>query len=295
MFSLEQLEAFMETVESGSFSNAARQLKKAQSVVSQHVMNLEIDCGVELFDRSGRYPVLTAEGSKLLPYARATILQHRRLKHTALSLFGRQSSEVCLAMDEGIPIQRISEIIQLLESDFPNIELEFLSASSIDIIDMVHSGRASTGLIFSELSMPSSIDFESIGVIEFDLYVASSHPLAKSVAPNMDSLRLYRQLCIRSRNTKTSSFQQAFSPDVWYADNYYVLLELALQGHGWCLLPEHMASSSVSSGNLTRVPIEFEQIGWYANVDVIQHQDKSSQPLLKRLRQLFRELLVGQK
>ena len=83
----------------------------------------------------------------------------------------------------------------------------------------------------------------------------------------MDSLRLYRQLCIRSRNTKTSSFQQAFSPDVWYADNYYVLLELALQGHGWCLLPEHMASSSVLSGNLTRVPIEFEQIGWYANVD----------------------------
>ena len=82
-------------------------------------------------------------------------------------------------MDEGIPIQRISEIIQLLESDFPNIELEFLSASSIDIIDMVHSGRASTGLIFSELSMPSSIDFESIGVINSIFGVASSHPFSE--------------------------------------------------------------------------------------------------------------------
>ncbi|WP_407074468.1 LysR family transcriptional regulator, partial [Psychrobacter sp. CAL346-MNA-CIBAN-0220] len=54
MYSIEQLEAFVLTVNTGSFSSAARSLNKAQSVVSQHVINLEIDCNSELFDRSGR-------------------------------------------------------------------------------------------------------------------------------------------------------------------------------------------------------------------------------------------------
>ncbi|KKL13509.1 hypothetical protein LCGC14_2525030, partial [marine sediment metagenome] len=43
MFSIDQLHAFIATVEAGSFSAAARRLSKVQSVVSQHIINLEID------------------------------------------------------------------------------------------------------------------------------------------------------------------------------------------------------------------------------------------------------------
>jgi DNA-binding transcriptional LysR family regulator len=59
---------------------------------------------------------------------------------------------------------------------------------------------------------------------------------------------MYRQLLIRSRNTHTSSFQLKISPDIWYSDNYFLLLELVLQGHGWCLLPNHVATESLQNG-----------------------------------------------
>ena len=42
-FSLEQLKAFVTTIETGSFSAAARQMGKAQSVISTAVSNLEVD------------------------------------------------------------------------------------------------------------------------------------------------------------------------------------------------------------------------------------------------------------
>ena len=73
MFSIEQLQAFVATVEAGSFSAAARGLSKAQSVISQHIINLEIDCNATLFERTGRYPQLTEAGKQLLPQAKAVL------------------------------------------------------------------------------------------------------------------------------------------------------------------------------------------------------------------------------
>ena len=69
--SLDQLRTFIAAADSGSFSAAGRQLSRAQSVVSQTLANLEGQIGVRLFDRAGRYPVLTAEGKALLADARA--------------------------------------------------------------------------------------------------------------------------------------------------------------------------------------------------------------------------------
>lgn len=59
-YSPEALTAFVETVAAGSFSAAARRLRKSQSTISTSIANLEADLGFELFDRSARHPVLTA-------------------------------------------------------------------------------------------------------------------------------------------------------------------------------------------------------------------------------------------
>ena len=291
MFSVEQLQAFVITVETGSFSAAARRLGKVQSVVSQHIINLEIDCNTTLFERSGRYPKLTDAGIKLLPQAQALLNQHQRLKNAALTLSDKTPSEITIALDEGIPFQKITHTINELQTKYPFVTLEFLSASSLDIIDMLKRQKVLTGIIFSELDIPSYLDYECIGSVKFDLYVAQTHPLAGQVCKNIDGLRLHRQLLIRSRNTQTSSFQLKISPDTWYADNYYLLLELALQGHGWCLLPEHVANESVLSGALVKLPLEFKEMGWQANVDVLQHQRHSNLAVFSVLRQLLRNLL----
>ena len=286
MFSIEQLQAFVATVETGSFSAAARRLGKVQSVTSQHIINLEIDCNTTLFTRTGRYPKLTDAGKKLLPQAQALLSQHQRLKNSALA-----PTEITIALDEGIPFKTITNTISELEVKYPHITLEFLSASSLDIIDMLSNEQALTGVVFSELAIPNYLDFECIGAVKFDLYIAKSHPLANQMCENIDGLRMYRQLLIRSRNTQTSSFQLKISPDIWYADNYFLLLELVLQGHGWCLLPDHVATESLQNGKLVKLPLEFKEMGWLANVDVLQHQRHSSLEVFKVLRNLLRNIL----
>jgi DNA-binding transcriptional LysR family regulator len=293
MYSIDQLEAFVATAKIGSFSSAARSLNKAQSVVSQHVINLEIDCNAILFDRCGRYPTLTPAGQKLLSHAKVLLEQYQRLRYCAQYLDRPFISELTIGLDEGIPFQKLFNIVNQLEVEFPNTTLEFLTASSIDIVDMIDTDRAVTGIIFSELSIPSHIDCESIGSIKFDIYVATTHPLAQQECDNLASLKLYRQLLMRSRNNKSSNFQLALSPDIWYADNYYVLLELTLQGNGWCLLPNHIANAYVDSGQLALLPSEFKDMGWQANVDVIQHHRYSLEPMFKQFRHSLRQLLTS--
>ncbi|MGI2171456.1 LysR family transcriptional regulator [Shewanella sp. MF05960] len=292
MYSIDQLEAFVATAKTGSFSSAARSLNKAQSVVSQHVINLEIDCNAALFDRSGRYPQLTQAGHTLLSHAQVLLAQHQRLRSCAQHLDKPFISELTIGLDEGIPFQKLSSMVNQLEIDFPNTTLEFFTASSIDIVDLIDTDRAVTGIIFSELSIPSHIDYESIGSIKFDIYVAGTHPLAQQQVNNLANLKLHRQLLMRSRNNKSSDFQLALSPDIWYADNYYVLLELTLQGNGWCLLPNHIANEYVNSGRLVLLPSEFKDMGWHANVDVIQHHRYSLEPMFKQFRHSLRQLLT---
>ena len=71
--SLDQLRTFIAAAEEGSFSAAGRKLRRAQSVVSQTMANLEGQLRVSLFDRSARYPVLTEQGQALLREAKAVV------------------------------------------------------------------------------------------------------------------------------------------------------------------------------------------------------------------------------
>jgi hypothetical protein len=51
--SLDQLRTFLAAADEGSFSAAGRRLRRARSVVSQSLANLEGQLGVKLSDRSG--------------------------------------------------------------------------------------------------------------------------------------------------------------------------------------------------------------------------------------------------
>lgn len=284
MFSIEQLDAFIQTVEQGSFSAAARKLGKVQSAISQHIINMEIDCGYELFDRSGRYPLLTHQGQQLLPHAKAAVIQHKRLINCAHQLDGRQYQDITLAIDEGIPMTQLSVALQSVSEQFPMIHFECLSASSIDILQLVRNKRATMGIMFSEASLDESLDFEGLGNVVFDVYVAKQHPLASLTIPHLDTLRLHRQIVIRSKSNETSSFQKAHSPDVWYADSHYVSLELISNGFGWGMLPIHIAQPALESGQLVQVKSDFENLTWHANIDVVQHQSVSNCAAHKCLR-----------
>src|SRR6202011_2226259 len=116
---LDQLRTFIAAAEEGSFSAAGRKLRRAQSVVSQTLANLEKQLGVKLFDRSGRYPRVTDPGKALLNDARAIADGMDCFKARAKILREGLEPEVSLSIDAMYPMSALTESVGAFRGVFP--------------------------------------------------------------------------------------------------------------------------------------------------------------------------------
>ena len=73
MLDTDQLRSFLAIVDCGSFTKAAERVHKTQSAVSMHIRRLEEQLGCALFVKQGRGARLTAEGERLIEFARRII------------------------------------------------------------------------------------------------------------------------------------------------------------------------------------------------------------------------------
>ena len=128
--SLDQLRTFIAAADEGSFSAAGRRLRRAQSVVSQTLANLEGQLGVKLFDRSGHLPVLTEQGRALLADARAVACDVDLLKARAKTLAGGLEPELSMAVDVMFPDATFTDAVAAFQKKFPATLLRFDIESS---------------------------------------------------------------------------------------------------------------------------------------------------------------------
>jgi DNA-binding transcriptional LysR family regulator len=92
MIRLDDVQIFVQTVDAGSFSEAARQLNIAPGFASSAVQRLEKELGVRLFTRSTRSMQLSDDGERYVPHARAMLDAQRQgraaLAHEGAALTG---------------------------------------------------------------------------------------------------------------------------------------------------------------------------------------------------------------
>lgn len=99
-YSLESLIAFVTAAQTGSFSAAARQLRKSQSTVSAAIANLEADLGLVLFDRSGHQPQLTDDGHKVRVHVEAILAASDTLDALAVRLANRIEQRLTFVLSD---------------------------------------------------------------------------------------------------------------------------------------------------------------------------------------------------
>src|SRR5580693_5577865 len=147
--SLDQLRTFIAAVDEGSFSAAGRRLRRAQSVVSQTLANLEGQLGVKLFDRSARYPVLTEQGRALLTDARAVAGDMDLFKARAKGLAGGLEPELSVIADVMFPIALLTDALAAFQQKFPTTALKLYVEGPSSIVQHVLDGRCAIGVMAS--------------------------------------------------------------------------------------------------------------------------------------------------
>lgn len=258
-FSVDHLESFVAAAQCGSFSAAGRQLHKAQSAVSTAVANLEIDTGVQLFDRRGKYPRLTVEGEILLRDARIILARCNDFQSRATAFGEEVDARICIGVDEIIPQHFLIEVLQQFDQHFPETELEILYGTLKDIQIMVEQGRADMGLLVPLTFPDQSVKSRLLTYMSFSLVVAAGHPLAQLKQISLADLAPYRQLVVTSRGGERELEEVIFSSRLWMLESTPLIHDLVRKGVGFSYLPSFLVDEELQAGTLVQLPLVMEK------------------------------------
>lgn len=261
LYSPESLEAFLQAVETGSFSAAARKLKKSQSTISTAVANLEADLGVVLFDRQSRQPVLTAQGERVLPYIQAIMSASERLDEVSVRLAGNIEPRLSFVLSDVWQTTHHESILKRFSERFPDIEFECLIAEDDDVIDLIQSGRAHVGVLRVQERYPFDVTVSRLEVgAQMSIYIHKQHEFAARQTIEIDELHTVRQLCLKTYKDPT---RNPGGGPVWSSPSLLMLLEMAEQGFGWGILPRWLVEQ-FGHNVLKELPVA----GWPQLIDV---------------------------
>ncbi|ENC6658895.1 LysR family transcriptional regulator [Aeromonas hydrophila] len=255
--SLEQLKTLLVAAQAGSFSAAARQLGKAQSVVSTAIANLEIDLGLELFDRSGRYPVLTEAGVRISQEAGILLAQSERLQAIAGELASGVESRLTLAIDDDSHLPWLGAVLEEFATHYPTVELELLFPLMEDLTEMLTSGRAQLGISYQKEHPQREIVACSLGGVPMPLVVSPEHPLAHKAPLRESDLQGARQLMVTGRREGTERHRFRLSAQVWWVEGDLGILELVKLGLGWAAVPDFLLHRPLARGEVVVLKPDF--------------------------------------
>jgi DNA-binding transcriptional LysR family regulator len=142
---IDQLQTFIAIVDSGSFTKAADRVFKTQSAVSMQMRRLEERVGKQLFIKDGRGNRLSAEGEKLLNYARRII----RLNNEAIAAFddNRLEGTLRIGTPDDYADRFMPEIIGRFAKTHPNVEMYIVCEPSTDLAERMHRGELDIALV----------------------------------------------------------------------------------------------------------------------------------------------------
>jgi DNA-binding transcriptional LysR family regulator len=256
--SFDQLRAFIVAADEGSFSAAARKLNRAQSAVSELVSTLEAQIGVSLFDRSGRYPKLTAAGATLLADARAVVSNVDFLKARAKGMASGLEPELSVVIDVFYPIAALTGSAKEFRTKFPGTPLrlyvEALGGSYQPVLD----GRASLGVVGLLPLKPASMTSERLSSVGFVMVAAPQHPLAafEGTIPKSE-LAKHVQIVLTDRSTLSAGREfGVMSPSTWRLADLFAKHAFLLNGLGFGGMPLHTVQADIESGKLVALSIE---------------------------------------
>ncbi|MBY4837951.1 LysR family transcriptional regulator [Pantoea sp. DY-5] len=234
-YSPESLEAFVQTVASGSFSAAARALSKSQSTISNAIANLEDDLGFTLFDRSGRNPILTEHGQRAFAQVQQILAASQRLDELAVRLSQGVEPRLSLAISDFWQADHHENLLNRFEVRYPDIDFECMIAEDADALDLIQAGRVHLGVVRAQPQLPPDLAVARLQVgAQMAIYLHQDHALSQLQQVSEGQLGELRHLRL---NTWVQNRDPLPAGRVWSAPSYLLLLEMAEQGFGWSILP----------------------------------------------------------
>lgn len=237
---IHKYQAFVKTVEYGSFTRAGELLGYTQSAVSRMVADLEKEWNVTLLERGKNNLKLTSDGLEVLPYAQKLCSEYEKMQMQIDALHGLDKGIIRIGTFSSVATHWLPNIIKEFQKDYPNIEYELLLGDYTEIEEWIMEGRVDCGF----LRLPTVKPMDSIFLERDELkaIIPKSHKLVRAdIFPLEKLCKEPFMLLEKGARAEISELfdKHNLSPDVRFTTwDDYAVMSMVESGLGVSILPQ---------------------------------------------------------
>jgi DNA-binding transcriptional LysR family regulator len=209
---IEQLQAFLAIIETGSFQQAARVCDCTQSTISRQIQSLEEDLEISLFHRHHQAK-LTVGGERLLPHARK-ICNEWKLAHQSIeSLLAGKQPELCIAAIHSVCAHLLPSVLQQFCDRHPQVQLRVTALGSDRALKVLKDGLVDIAIVMENRMFTPSPDMvvQNLYREPIEILMSAAHPLAKYQEVPWLELVKYPQVVFKDGYGMQRLVQEQFS------------------------------------------------------------------------------------
>ncbi|ANU38090.1 LysR family transcriptional regulator [Vibrio scophthalmi] len=236
---LSQIEAFCIVADTGSVSEAARQLDCNRTKLSMSIKALEKELATALFIRSGNHLSMSEAGKAIYKDCQNLLVTESRIRQTCVQASGEFNAEVWIARDDSLPDELWQDLAHRLNKRFPATSFNMVLASSGDLANLVVTGQVdfAFGVDYERINDPH-ITSQPLGKIRMMSVCNAAHPLAKLRRVSDSELRNNMQAVMVYLNEKDNPELQPLAlQHIGFSSFDYILNSILTEG-AWGVLPE---------------------------------------------------------
>jgi len=249
----------------GSFAAAAQVLHRVPSAITYAVQKLEEDLSVPLFDRSGHRAQLTEAGRELLREGRRLLAAADELESRVKRVATGYEVELRIAVDDLIPMERLFPLFDAFYRSACGTRLKLLTEVYGGTWDALVTQRADLAIgAPSEGPGGGGFSTRPLGIVQWALMVAPTHPLAHAPEPIApDELIRHRTIAAAdsSRNLPPRTSGLLSGQDVLTVPDMRWKIRFQRAGLGMGYLPIHLTRADVQAGRLVMRQVVETRIG----------------------------------
>lgn len=256
---VERLGAFAEVARSGSLTKAARILDLTQPALSERLIALERDLGVDLFVRTHRGVRLTDAGRALVPHAERAIAAIAEGRRVVDEMRRGKGGRLAVGAAPAVSTYVLPGVLRSFNRDHPDVELSVRTGHSEEVLDMVLREDVQVGVV-RELRHPE-VETSPLYEDELMLVVHRAHRFAGPGRIRIADLASEHLVTFDRASSYTELTQALFREagivprGTIELDNIDAAKKCVAQGLGVALLPRQAVREELDSGALRPVVI----------------------------------------
>ncbi|MHA1786382.1 MAG: selenium metabolism-associated LysR family transcriptional regulator [Candidatus Helarchaeota archaeon] len=255
------LENFITICQQGSFSSAAKILKRSQGAISQQVALLEKEFGdIRLFKRTLKGVELTREGEILLKTSKK-ILDELEIARKEIDEIRKTIHGTLKISASTIPGEHVlPRLLIQFKKENPTANFEIINSDSYNsIMNLINDkvDLASTGSKFESNVNTEQLVFLEIAKEELVVIVPPNHELAKKGVVSLNELVKFPYISREETSGTRREMEKLFKRELLDPNQLDIYLELAStesiitavsEGNGWSIVSSIAAKKAEKSG-----------------------------------------------